>query len=92
MYPHDVEPWEPNLTTLTQFGRKWQDMIDSNTPVPTPDTKRYAQKVGVFEGAGYSLKGVYRPTHDCRMRSNQTPNFCPVCQRALRKLIEFYTK
>ncbi|MDY5088757.1 MAG: M64 family metallopeptidase, partial [Prevotella sp.] len=41
---------------------------------------------------GYSLKGVYRPTHDCRMRSNQTPDFCPVCQRALRKLIEFYTK
>lgn len=92
MYPHDVEPWEPNLTTLTQFERKWQDMIDSNTPVPTPDTKPYAQKVGVFEGAGYSLKGVYRPTHDCRMRSNQTPDFCPVCQRALRKLIEFYTK
>jgi len=92
MYPHDVEPWEPNLTTLTQFEKKWQDMIDSNTPVPTPDTKRYAQKVGVFEGAGYSLKGVYRPTHDCRMRSNQTPDFCPVCQRALRKLIEFYTK
>ena len=79
MYPHDVEPWEPNLTTLVDFDSKWKDMIDK-------------KDVGLYEGAGYSLKGVYRPYEDCRMRSNAHPDFCPVCQRAIRRLVEFYTK
>lgn len=91
MYPHDIEPWEPNLTTLHDFKTKWQDMIDKGVPVPTPQTQKYAQKVGVYESAGYSMKGVYRPMQDCRMRTNQTPEFCPVCQRALERLIDFYT-
>ena len=92
MYPHDVEPWEPNLTTLCDFKSKWQDMMSADTPVPTPQTKEYADKVGVYEGAGYSMKGVYRPAQDCRMRTNQNPNFCDVCQRALRRLIDLYTR
>ena len=25
MYPHDVEPWEPNLTTLSNFKEKWEN-------------------------------------------------------------------
>ncbi len=49
-------------------------------------------KVGVYEGAGYSLKGVYRGTQDCRMRTNQNPEFCPVCQQAISRVIDFYTK
>ena len=92
MYPHDVEPWEPNLTTLHDFGVKWKDMMDAGTPIPTPQTKKYAGKVGVYEGAGYSMKKVYRPAQDCRMRTNENPEFCPVCQRALRRLIDFYTR
>lgn len=36
MYPADTEPWEPNLTTLADFGSKWQDMLPEGTPVPTP--------------------------------------------------------
>lgn len=92
MYPHDIEPWEPNLTTLHDFKQKWQDMLAPKTPVPTPQTSRYAQKVGVYEGAGYSMRGVYRPMQDCRMRTNENPEFCPVCQRALTRLIDFYTR
>lgn len=92
MYPHDVEPWEPNLTTLANFHGKWEDMIDGKTPIPTPIDKKHPHRIGVYEGAGYSLKGVYRPMADCRMRTNENPEFCPVCQRAITRLIDFYTK
>ena len=92
MYPKDIEPWEPNLTTLVDFPSKWQDLVDKKTPVPTPLTMQYKDKVGVYQGAGYNVKDVYRPCQDCRMRTNEHPVFCPVCQRALTHLIDFYTK
>lgn len=79
MYPHDVEPWEPNITTKADFASKWKDMMGQNG-------------VDLYEGAGYSPKGVYRPCEDCRMRTNENPEFCPVCQKAIRDLIDFYTK
>ena len=92
MYPKDIEPWEPNLTTLVDFPSKWQDLVDKKTPIPTPLTVQYKDKVGVYQGAGYNVKDVYRPCQDCRMRTNEHPVFCPVCQRALTHLIDFYTK
>lgn len=92
MYPKDIEPWEPNLTTLVDFPSKWQDLVDKKTPIPTPLTMQYKDKVGVYQGAGYNVKEVYRPCQDCRMRTNEHPVFCPVCQRALTRLIDFYTK
>lgn len=96
MYPHDIEPWEPNITTLVNFKGKWENLIKKGTPIPTPPSKKKAKeimsKVGVFEGAGYSLNGVYRGTQDCRMRTNENPEFCPVCQQALTRVIDFYTK
>ncbi len=92
MYPKDIEPWEPNLTTLVDFPSKWQDLVDKKTPVPTPLTVQYKDKVGVYQGAGYNVKDVYRPSQDCRMRTNEHPVFCPICQRALTRLIDFYTK
>ena len=92
MYPKDIEPWEPNLTTLVDFSSKWQDMLDKKTPVPTPITEKYQEKIGVYQGAGYNIRDVYRPYQDCRMRTNEHPVFCPVCQRALTLLIDFYTK
>lgn len=74
MYPHDVEPWEPNITTLVAPETKW-------------DVSR-----GLHEGAGYSLEGVYRAEADCRMRTNECPEFCTVCRQAIERLIEFYVK
>lgn len=35
-YPADVEPWEPNITTLHDFGSKWADMMPKGQPIPTP--------------------------------------------------------
>ncbi len=93
MYPADTEPWEPNLTTLVDFDSKWKDMLSSGTAIPTvPDGKQQTTKVGVYEGGGYQQRGVYRPTQLCRMKVNEVHEFCPVCQRALRRIIDFYTR
>lgn len=90
-YPLDVEPWEQNISTRINFSGKWEDMLPEGTPIPTPVKKNKEYPVGVYEGGGYSAKGIYRPADNCRMRTNEHPAFCPVCQRALRRLIEFYT-
>lgn len=92
MYPAGVEPWEPNLTTLTDFASKWQDMLPEGTTIPTkPDGKDVTTKVGVYEGGGYQSKGVYRPVQECRMKINEVEDFCPVCTRAILRTIDFYT-
>ena len=75
-YP-GTEPWEQNITTLADFGSKWKDMLD-------------AGEAELLEGAGYQSKGVYRPAKDCRMHTNRPDSFCPVCQRAIARIIEFY--
>jgi hypothetical protein len=85
-FPLDVEPWNPNLTTLVDFGSKWQEMLDKRTPVPTPEKKKNENVVGVYEGGGYVSKGVYRPMIDCRMHSNDAA-FCPVCSKAILDMI-----
>ena len=101
-YP-DCEPWEQNITTLFDFGSKWDDMLPKFVAVPTAVSDKNVWKeiekgkspesmVGVYEGAGYQSKGVYRPYPDCRMKTNQAPAFCPVCQRSIARIIEFYTK
>lgn len=90
-YPLDVEPWEPNITTLVDFPSKWQSLLPSDTPVPTPIELKDEHPLGVFEGGGYLSKGVYRPVDQCIMRTLPNP-FCPVCQKAIADLILFYVK
>lgn len=90
MYPADTEPWEPNLTTLVDFAGKWADMMPRRQPVPTPPSgKNVYEEVGVYEGGGYQSRGVYRPAQECRMKINEAPVFCPVCQRAIRRVIDY---
>lgn len=91
-YPLDVEPWEQNISTRVNFASKWEDMLEKDTPVPTPTSESNRYPVGVYEGGGYSAKGIYRPADNCRMRTNEYPTFCPVCQRAIQRLVEFYTE
>ncbi len=79
VYPFDVEPWEQNITTKVNFPAKWKDMVDNGT-------------AKLIEGGGYSSKGIYRGAEDCRMKTNTCQAFCPVCQRAIKRLIDFYTK
>lgn len=92
LYPAGVEPWEVNLTTLVDFDRKWKDLVDKKTPVPTPSDPKHPRKIGVYEGGGYAAKGVYRPLPDCLMNTLRNNEFCPVCRRAIEKQIDFYTK
>lgn len=94
MYPKDIEPWEANITTLADFKGKWENLIEKSTPVPTPTSKKsevIKNRVGLFQGAGYDTKNVYRGVQDCRMRTNANPEFCIVCRNALEKIIKFYT-
>jgi IgA Peptidase M64/Peptidase M64 N-terminus len=90
-YDINLEPWEPNLTTLINFEGKWKDMMDKDTPVPTPAIEEFNSTVGVYEGGGYSAKDIYRPFINCRMKTNTASGFCPVCQRAIQKMIDFYS-
>lgn len=97
-YPLDTEPWEANITTLVDFSSKWADMLPDGLktkPVVThTDPKdNIPQELGLYEGAGYTSHGVYRPVDYCIMRNNSYAYpFCPVCNRALRRMINFYTK
>lgn len=90
-YNLNIEPWEPNLTTLVDFESKWKDMMKSKTPIPTPLEKKYIDEIGVFEGGGYESKGVYRPKSDCLMKTFNGDTFCEVCQRAIERMILYYT-
>jgi len=106
-YNSETEPWEPNLTTLVDFDRKWKDMIPADVVQPTPapvaaPTSKMNRKernevdnlppVGLYEGGGYMSKGVWRGSFDCRMHTNTCPDFCPVCQRTIERIIRFYTE
>ncbi len=90
-YDISVEPREANITTLVAFERKWGDLVLPQTPVPTPASALYSDVVGVFEGAGYAEKGIYRPYLNCTMRSVIYDAFCPVCKRAITAMLMFYT-
>ena len=78
-YPADCEPWEQNITTMFDFASKWQDMLGKDG-------------VSVIEGGGYQSKGVWRACGNCRMKTNEAPGFCPVCRRAIERIISFYTE
>lgn len=79
MYFPDTEPWEPNLTTKHNFKGKWENLIKQG-------------KASLIEGGGYQKQGVFRGVEKCRMRTNDVPDFCVVCQQALTRMIDFYTK
>ncbi len=91
-YPLETEPWEPNLTTLVNFDSKWINLLSNKVPIPTPTTKKFLDKTGVFEGGGYAAKGVYRPAYDCLMNSFEGDHFCEVCEQAIEQMILFYTE
>lgn len=78
-YNLSLEPWEPNITTLVNFEQKWSNMLES-------------KEAGIFEGGGYMAKGIFRPALECRMKSNNALNFCPVCTVSINKMIDHYTK
>ena len=94
MHALTFEPTEPNITTLVDFDSKWADMLPKGTPIPTPVDNSVSRRengpMGVYEGAGYHSKGIYRPVMHCMMR-DYAP-FCPVCAKRLNDIFDLYTK
>ncbi len=52
----------------------------------------HSHKVGSFEGAAYESKGLFRPEADCIMFTRDEVGFCRVCQRAIARIIDMYSK
>jgi hypothetical protein len=74
------------------LNSKWKELVDNDTPIPTPETKENKDKVGAFEGGGYVKKGIYRPMLNCIMRGLNAEGFCVVCKKVLQDMIDFYTE
>jgi hypothetical protein len=75
-------PWEKEKYDKMD---KEQQKIHLAAPV-------YRDKVGAFEGAGYSSKGLYRPMIDCLMFSKGELPYCKVCEEAIIQRIDYYTR
>lgn len=84
-----IEPWEKNITSLVDFSSKWKNLMKAETPVPTDVSMQKEVEIGVFEGL--KGNGLYIPTLTCRMKINNTDDFCAVCSNAIEEMILFYT-
>ncbi len=89
------------------YQKKRRRLIETGAPVAAMDAlfrdirertapmlaaEKHAGQVGAFEGAGYQAKGLYRPSVDCIMFSRNPSGFCPVCARAIERVIEMYAE
>ena len=93
LYPEGVEPWEANLTRFVDFNGKWEGRIAEGTPVPTVAAEGSTEKdwkIGAYEGGGYLEKGIYRGWPECMMKA--LTDFCPVCQDAISKYLDYMCK
>ena len=91
-YDKKLEPREANITTLVDFDKKWKNKLPKNTKIPTVINPKKNNQIGVYEGAGYTSKGVYRAYPNCKMKSNSTNEFCEVCKGAIEEIMNYYTK
>jgi len=53
---------------------------------------KFRDKVGAFEGAGYSAQGLYRPMLDCIMFTKGAKPYCRMCEQAIIRIIKHYSK
>ena len=78
-------PCEANVTDQTAAGAvKWGSWISASTPLPTADSD--AAGVGLYAGARYQAAGLYRPEHDCLMKTLGAP-FCKVCAQEYVRML-----
>ena len=80
-----ARPCEANVTDQTAPGSvKWSSWIQASTPLPTMGTG--ADGIGLYPGARYQAAGVYRPQHDCLMKSLGAP-FCAICAQEFVRML-----
>jgi len=70
-----------------RLSRKHAERIDAYLA-----QSKYRDKVGAFEGAGYSAQGLYRPMLDCLMFTKGDKPYCKVCEQAIVRVIKHYTE
>jgi hypothetical protein len=90
-YPLDVEPWEPNITTLVNFESKWKFLIPNQVEKPIGNKSKDLLVTGIYEGGGYVEKGVYRSSKSSLMKDWDVDEFNEVSKEAIKKIIEFYS-
>ncbi len=91
-YPLDVEPWEPNITTLVNFDSKWKNLMNPNSEIPTVSKGENELETGVYEGGGYVEKGVFRSSQNSLMKAFNSDEFNEVSKAAIVKILNFYSK
>ena len=75
---------EAEVEKFKKHRQKWLDDFFAK--------HKYHGKIGAFEGAGYSSKGLYRPSLNCIMFSKGLSDFDVVCRNAIEKRINFIIK
>ncbi|MCK5148804.1 hypothetical protein KAR48_18770 [bacterium] len=70
--------------------KRFDEARASRNRIREVNVEKWRGKVGVFEGAGYSSEGIYRPEIHCMMYSNARKEFCAVCRAATERMIKFY--
>jgi hypothetical protein len=78
------------IEKIKNDSKKKSDEINKQIDQVREKYSNLSEKVGAFEGAGYSAKGLYRSMMNCLMFGNRERKFCKVCQRAIERMIEFY--
>jgi hypothetical protein len=73
-----------------EMNRLFTEEMDWSTPFL--GGMKYSGKVGAFEGASYEPRGLYRPEADCIMFTRDGVGFCRVCQRAIARIIDMYSR
>ncbi len=80
---------------IKKIQNKYAEADKSPAKVIADTKAKYASledKVGVFEGAGYAAKGLYRSQINCFMISNVKDEFCAACRWAIGRMIDWYGK
>jgi hypothetical protein len=95
-------PWEKGTYDSVEalrgrLDRLAPDYYDKRKPLYEAglnilSTSKFKGMVGIFEGAGYASKGLFRPAVNCRMFSLSMSDFDPVCRAALDRMIDLYAK
>ena len=74
----------------TEIDRLFTEQMENETTAL--GSMGYADRVGAFEGASYEALGLYRSEIDCIMFTRNPVGFCQVCQRALSRVIDQYSR
>ncbi len=83
-----------DLAEIQKAVRQSEDLSRQHADNVTRYLKesRFQGKVGVFEGAGYSAKDLYRPMLDCIMFTKGLKPYCKVCEKAVLRMILHYSQ